>query len=420
MKTNLILLNGCKATNPSVTPKNWKTGGKKILSRDWIIHFYFKDPNFSEKYPNGKQIRIKGMNEFKTLGERREATEILLDGVINKLVNLHWNPITKTYMEGSNSINQNITLLDALEYYRKIKNVSSDYKADIKSMIKKIEPSLNCLQLQFKNVNHFTRRDIRSILRHQQQNYNLSNNRYNKYKVFLSSLFDDMIEDEILEYNPCYKIKKLPTEKKLREILTEEQRKEVYYHLKSNYYTFWRFMMIFYSSGSRIAELLNVKVKDVNLKKLEFKVMIKKGQQFKEVLKPINKQFAHLWTEVITEQVGESFNINPNHYIFSRGLFKGDKPIRRDQLTRRWRVHVKEKLNITADFYSLKHLYSDQITEKLDMQHAQKLNSHTTIRMVEKHYAVNEETRKINRLKNIETDFYIRDNPDNTRENPSI
>lgn len=410
MKKIISLSNGCSATYPTPIPKNWKTASKEALLKEWIIYYYFFDPLHQEQYPRGKRVRIKGMNEFKTLGERREATEILINGLESKLVSSHWNPITKKYMEPENSINQNSSLVDSLEYYLKIKRISDSYRTDITSMLKYLKISIYALQLQNISIRQITRKDIKATLRHQQETRNISNYKYNKYKAQLSALFGDMIEDELLEHNPTYKIKKLTTEKRLREILTKEDSKRVYFHLKSNYYTFWRFMMLFYSSGSRVAEMLQVQVKDVDLNKLEFKVFIKKGQQHKEVLKPINKNFAHLWSEIISEQNGDKLEINPNDYLFSKGLSKGKKTIRYEQITRRWKTHVKNQLKITADFYSLKHLYSDKISEQLDIAHAQKLNSHTSDRMMKEHYAVNEKQRTINRLKNVDASFYDDEN----------
>ncbi|WP_028887616.1 tyrosine-type recombinase/integrase [Tenacibaculum ovolyticum] len=406
MKKIISLSSGCSATYPSVIPKNWKTAGKDSLLKDWTIYYYFEDPLHKKQYPKGKRIRTKGMNEFKTLGERREATEILLQGIVDKLVNNHWNPISKNYMQNNDAIDGNKSLLDSLKYYSKIKKASKSYRENIKSMIGFVEVSIYALQLQYKSVNTVTRKDIKAILRHQQETRDISNYRYNKIKSQMSSLFVEMVEDEVIEHNPTYGIKKLIVDSRLREILTEEDRKRIHYHLKSNFYTFWRFMMIFYSSGARITEILQVQVKDVNLSKLEYKVFIKKGQLHKEVIKPINKNFFYLWAEVINEQNTNSIEANPNHYIFSRGLSKGEKSIRYEQITRRWRVHVKEKLGITADFYSLKHLYSDKISEQLDIAHAQKLNSHTSDRMMKEHYAVNEKQRTINRLKNVDASFY--------------
>ncbi|CAL2077291.1 Site-specific recombinase XerD [Tenacibaculum sp. 190524A02b] len=409
-KNKLILSNGCSSTIPKVTPKNWKISGKESIEKDWVIHFYFRDPLFKDKYPNGKQVRIKGMNEYKTLGERREATQILLEGISDKLIKHRWNPITEEYMNEDALADESSTMIDCLRYYLKEKKISKDYRSDINSMINFLEVSINSLGLQFTSVSEIKRKDIRAVLKHQQQTRGISNNRYNKYKAQMSGLFDDMIEDEVIEYNPVDKIKPLPVEKKLREILSDKDRKRVYVHLKENYYTFWRFMMIYYASGARVKELLNVQVKDVDIYALEFKVTIQKGGKPKEVLKPINKSVVSLWIEVINEQNTDRLTINPKHYLFSRNLQKGIKPIRYEQITRRWKEHVKNKLGITADFAALTHLYADNIAAKLDIKHAQRLRSHTTDRMMKQHYAVNEKQRQMDRLKNVNNPFYEDDN----------
>ncbi|CAL2074817.1 hypothetical protein [Tenacibaculum sp. 190524A02b] len=43
-KNKLILSNGCSSTIPKVTPKNWKTGGKELLEKEWKIQYYFRNP----------------------------------------------------------------------------------------------------------------------------------------------------------------------------------------------------------------------------------------------------------------------------------------------------------------------------------------------------------------------------------------
>lgn len=57
--------------------------------------------------------------------------------------------------------------------------------------------------------------------------------------------------------------------------------------------------------------------------------------------------------------------------------------IRKDQVCRRWNRHVKADvdkggLGIKKDFYSLKHLNTDQIIVALDINHAQLADGHTT------------------------------------------
>ena len=403
-KKQLNLLNGCSASYPFVSPSNWKTGGKELLNKNWFVQYYFRDPIYKAKYPKGKPVRIKKMNSYKTLEKRRFAAQLVIDSIIKKLTIENYNPITDKYMH--ENVSARSGLIECLRKYTELKIISKTYKEDITSMINKIEVSVFSLSLQIKPVNTISRRDIKSILRHQQETRGISNHRYNKYKCMLSSLFDEMIEDEVIDYNPTYKIKKLKEEKKIRETLSENDRRKVYAHLKENFYTFWRFMMIYFSSGARVTELLKLKVKDIDLSKLEFKVTVKKGVSEREVIKPINKNYLYLWIEAINEQNTDRIGINPEHFLFSKGLQKGEKNIRYEQITRRWKVHVKEKLEITSDFAALTHLYADNVAAQLDIEHAQRLRSHTTDRMMLKHYAVNEKQRQLDRLKNIQNPFY--------------
>jgi len=60
-------------------------------------------------------------------------------------------------------------------------------------------------------------------------------------------------------------------------------------------------------------------------------------------------------------------NNKKEDYIFSKYLETGKTSNRPEQITRRWKRHVKDKLGIEADFYSLKHLNTDETAALLDL-----------------------------------------------------
>jgi len=395
-KKQLILSNGCTSSNPSVTPNNWVTGGKELLNRDWRIQYYFHDPLFKEKYPKGKQVRKKGMNEFHTLKERRNATKYILDRIQKQLIQEHYNPITDTFNSKYGNIDGYSFFYEALKHAYENLKVQHTSKLDYKSMLKYVEQSIVALSFTYIQIKDVSRKHIKQILTHQQTSRGLTNNRYNKYLSYLSVLFGDLIEEEIMENDPTYKIKKLPVTRSLREVINDDERVEISKFLKCNYYNFWRYMMIFFASGARSSELLRIKYSDVDLSKSEYKVLIKKGKQFKEVIKPINRNVLYLWKELMNDE-GE--------YIFSRNLEPGENSITRAQVTRRWKVHVKDKLGITADFYSLKHLSLDEIVSSSSMKDASALASHTSDKMMKNHYAVGEKQRQLDRLKKVNISF---------------
>src|SRR5688572_16161138 len=84
------LPNGCSCSKLSVYPKNWQTNKAKI-SIDWYIIYRFYDPN----YMKPKQVMVKGMNLFKSIAERQEATQNLLVSEMDKLVMEKFNPFQK-------------------------------------------------------------------------------------------------------------------------------------------------------------------------------------------------------------------------------------------------------------------------------------------------------------------------------------
>jgi hypothetical protein len=117
--------------------------------------------------------------------------------------------------------------------------------------------------------------------------------------------------------------------------------------------------------------MLNLQAKDVDVEKHRFKILIKKGSQKREVYRTIKDVALPLWIELLKDA-------KPEGYLFRVGLKPGSKKIIREQITRRWNMHVKKKLNITAGFYSLKHLNIDETAAALDIKDAAAMAGHTT------------------------------------------
>lgn len=341
---------------------------------------------------------------------------------MKNLLDSGYNPITELIMgevEIDQNLNENTPVIDALEFvFNKRENNST--KADLKSVLKYTSLAIRHLHLDILKISEIERKHIKFILEYLQKNkviekkgklnkktgkynttyYSLSDKRSNKYINYLSILFKDIIEYEAIKYNPCQNIRKKTVVHELRKVLTLEERKIINKHLFKNHYTFWRFMQIFFHSGGREVELLNVKAKDVDISNQRYKVLIKKGGIYREVNRIIKNIALPFWIEALKDAPNEA-------YLFHKNLTFGiaDKPIRADQISRRWKIHVKDKLAIEADFYSLKHSNLDEISELLSIQDAAKMASHTTTRMVEKHYAIGEEQRQFERLKNIANAF---------------
>ncbi|URM37125.1 tyrosine-type recombinase/integrase [Flavobacterium anhuiense] len=405
-----ILPNGCSCTEVWVSPENWQsTTAKASLKKNWYVQCDFFDPNFKEKYPKGFPFRKK-LNKFKTLEDRKAAAKLLLEEIPKLFQEQGFNPITKQYMiekvpESSfqerylTEICPETPFTVALRLaHESIKVADSTYK-DIKYMLAKFIPAAEHLKFDSLQIAEVKRKHIRFTLDYlEKTEESFSAHKFNKYRGYLSTLFKEIIEFEAIESDIVLDIKKRIHETKIRETLSEEDRIKVNAHLKQNFPDFWRFTILFFHSGGRITELLNLKVEDVNLEQQKYRVLVKKGKQYKWTDRVIKDVALDLWIKCL-------YGSSSSDYVFSVGLKPGSTKIRREQINRRWKTHVKDKLGITADFYSLKHINLDEITAMLSMQDAAKMAGHKTISMVQKHYAIGEEERQFERLRTLQNKF---------------
>ena len=397
----MLLLNGCSCSEPSVYPANWEKPGASVKC-DWYIQYYFYDPIFKEKYKNGKLFIVKGgINRLKTLAERREAVKILMGEFIYLLKSEGYNPITKIKLpsfQNDYEIEPSTLWIVALEKVKTKIKLEKSTVADMKSCLSKISKATAALRLSTIPISEIRRKHIKIIFEYLEANDNLSAHRFNKYRSYLMILFKELLELETIESNPIRDLSKRKTIKKLRELLSDKEREKIDKYLKLNFYTFWRFMIIFFHSGARENEMLALHAKNVDIEKHRFKILIKKGTQMREVYRTIKDIALPLWLEILKDA-------KPEDYLFSVGLKPGPKKIIREQITRRWNVHVKKKLNISADFYSLKHLNIDETADALDIKDASVMAGHTTPIITIEHYALNEKRRQHERLRKVNNSF---------------
>ena len=397
----MLLPNGCSCSDPTVYPPNWENTGASF-QHDWYIQYYFHDPVFKEKYKHGKLFIVKGgINRLKTFSERREAVKIILSELIYLLKDEGYNPITKIKMppfENNYEIPPTTHWLTAIEKAKNRLILEKSTLADMKSCLAKLKIASNALKFSKMPVSEISRKHIKIIFEYLEANDNLSAHRYNKYRCYLMIFFKELMELETVESNPIRDISKRKTIKKIRELLSDKERGKIDKYLKSNFYTFWRFVNIFFHSGARENEMLALQAKNVDVEKHRFKILIKKGSQKREVYRTIKDIAMPLWIELLEDA-------KPEDYLFSVGLKPGSKKIIREQITRRWNVHVKKKLNITADFYSLKHLNIDETANALDIKDASVMAGHTTPVITIEYYALNEKKRQHERLRKVNNSF---------------
>lgn len=390
------LSKNCSRTEVWGSPDNWETTtAKSSLLKNWYVQCDFYDPLYAEKYPKGFSFRKK-VNKFKTIDERRAAIKLLLIEIPRLLDQKGYNPITGKFMIEEpvafvNALNPKTNFIEALKIAYVKLSLSPGVKKEIKRIVKKVNDSAIDQQLDIP-ISEFHSGHVRDLL----DLLNLTPNEYNKYLTHLSIVLNDLVEKRMLFHNPIRDIRKKKTIKKLRETLEISQLQDIFKILKTDYYTFYRYSMIFFHSGARTSELFRVQKKDVNLKKQEYKATILKGGQYKEVIKVIVPNVIPYWEEIINECNNE------NDFLFARNLKPSLIPTQPYQITKRWKRLVKDKLSITADFYSLKHLFLDELDKNsLPKDNLSKNMANHTTNVTEKTYLVGREGRKNEALKKI-------------------
>jgi len=396
----ISLPNQCYCSPLKVHPSNWKTT-KAPLKVEWYIYYRFYFPSSdSRRTPKGKLVRIKRMNKFSTLEQRQLHTQEILNSELEKLKN-GYQPGAKADKNKTqiHLIQPTTPFLTALEQAANRLDVSHLTRRDCRTVINLVSKAAQSLQLDKVPIGKTTRRHIKFLLTQAETEQGFeSAHRYNKIRTYLMILFKELVELEILELNPVMGISKRKITHPIRELLNYDERKKIDAFLKENHYRLWLFTHIFFHSASRLTEIIQVRVQDVNLVNQTFLVTIMKGKQKRQVTKTIKDVALPYWNEAMAQA-------SRTDYIFSVGLKPGQTLINSNQITRRWNRHVKKKLSIQCDLYSLKHLNLDQTASILSLNDAAAMASHTSTVITSKHYTINEKERQNNRLKKVNNVF---------------
>lgn len=370
MKNKKINLpNGCWCSRPKICPKS-AYDKKASTEKDWCIQYRFYDPKVLDKSgkikPHAEQV--KGMNEEKDPAERLAVCEELIDNEIRQL-KAGFNPQKKrfvTELEDSFEVNPYTPFIKALwTAYKEIDGVAGTL-IDIKSVINGVEKAARSLGFDTIPVGQVTRKYIYAILKRcRELNSRFSDNRYNMYRAYLMKLFKQLRRMEAVEINPMHDIDVIKVTRKIRKTLTKEQRIAIDKKMKAERYNFWRAIQLFFHSGARETEFMQVQAKHVDLVNQLCRYTVLKGGQPYEVDRPIKNQTLQLYRELLQQCTG------PDDFLFSKFLQPGNDSIRPDQLGRRWTKYVqapekKGGMGINVTFYQLKHSNYTETTDILN------------------------------------------------------
>ena len=162
-----------------------------------------------------------------------------------------------------------------------------------------------------KNIIHLKKEDIQEYLRCQDK----SNKTKARYLTTINNFYTYLVENGVLNSNPCEGIKMPKLEKKLPDYLTIEEvdnlldiRTSTAYDLRNK-----AMLEVLYASGMRISELCNLMMSNLFLEDGLIKVM---GKGSKERLVPINDTAIKALEEYLQFGRNELLGIHTCEYVF--------------------------------------------------------------------------------------------------------
>lgn len=142
-------------------------------------------------------------------------------------------------------ISEESSFLHAINWAYNNVEVAESTKNDLKGILKYVTEAIIRLAFDELEIKAVKKKHIRFILDNIQKEIGqFSAHKFNKYRSYLSILFKELEEYEIIENNFVKSIRKKTEFREPREILSKEQRTLVNNHLRDNYVSFWRFTNI--------------------------------------------------------------------------------------------------------------------------------------------------------------------------------
>lgn len=366
----------------------------------WKIFYRFHDPTF----PKPKYVTIKsGLNRIRDLKERKAVSDVLVKDELDKLQNKGFNPITNTFIveEIHYEIDPETPFPIALEKARERLDLEHHTKRDMRSVVKAIAKAGTQRRIASLPISKVSRKHLKMCLDQGQKNGKWGQSRYNVCRGYLMMLFKELVELEAVTANPMWDISKKSVTQKLKVVATDHQRERIKQHLQKVDNRFYHFVHLFFHSGGRKTELIQLKPGMIDLDRQVYKCTIKKGKSRREVERTIKDVALPYWRYFLEGCADDQF-------VFGTNLLPGAKAMGVDMPTRYWQRYVKDPktgLGINVDFYSLKHLHTSEIVDLLDEEAAADMNKHTDTAMVVNIYDVKQKSRQHERLKRAGNEF---------------
>ncbi|QHI39273.1 Tyrosine recombinase XerC [Kordia antarctica] len=381
LQNEYVIEYNLKAKKDYSQPKIYDANGD--LSKRWYVYYSYREPK-TDKLKRQPPI-YKGANRFDTKAERLEIL-MAYKLALKKLLSQGYSPYEnykvteakiekiekeavkdKSLLPKTNEYTVREALIFALE--QKLPYLSRRGKINIKGNLKRFLTWLEDQKLDTITIKELKRREVSTFLntiKKYDKHRNLTEQPVNAktrngYRTSLSSLFSQLVSDDIVEYNIITAIKKLKENPKKHKSYTDSQIRVMREYMDSNDPYLRKFTQFIAYAFLRNVEVCRLKVGDIDLDNRRLYVQTKTEAQ--EVV-PIIESLAK-----VIEQM-ELHKYKSTDFIFSDsetcGQWNVSEKTKTNHFYDRFAIMKKElQLDTDQTLYSFKHTAASNLYNSL-------------------------------------------------------
>lgn len=352
------------------------------------------------RYDGKLLVYKRGLNFEKDL-KKREKNFNLLCEALHKRLKEGWNPLLAEH----EVYNSTYTIVEALRFGldKKKATLAPKTHQSYRTAINYFIDGVNDLRMQHLLIADTKRVHVKHILERTQEIKSWSNKAYNKNMGYIKAVFGELIEWNIIEHSPAYKIRKKKEQQTEAHMPpTDEEAILIKNKLLAEFPPFWDYMETIFHTGIRPEELLFVTVDMVKLDidTIKMPPEITKTDTYRNVT--INKHLKELLIRIgVDKMPGDYFifgtkRLNKNRPLdIELDFMPGPRRLNRDCASDLWRKLVKIGLGLDITMYSFKKLGADKkILAGIELDALRELYGHTSKFMTLKYVTV---LKEINR-----------------------
>lgn len=372
-------------------------------SKEWYVYFSFTFNGV--KYD--RKLR-EGINRIKSRKQRTLEGTALADAR-HQWLKSGWNPVTDPKFKLRNAVIGEhaaaLTVQTALQWALDKKKLATKSRQDYANQLEYIKSAATALGYTGLPITEFKRFNVKCLLEQLDKDKSLSNHGYNKYRDTIRALCGELLQWEVIEYNPAAKIiGRQEVESDKYQALTEDEKQRIAEYLLANHFRFFVYSLVIYHTGIRPKEVLALRISDLDLKGQMIKIvpdLDEENAKTKKVRRvPVNNELLFYLYQLELHKYPEDYYIFGSP--FGPGGNRGSAPgaimgamrpdyflpsqnrIKRDTVTKLWHEVVKKKLGIDKYLYSMKHTGGDdKILAGVDLDALRSMYGHGNKRMTE-------------------------------------